>query len=147
MRVIFVDFDGVLHEARGDIPESQHFEWLPILVELIAPHVDVGVAVHSSWRHMHTDDELRQFMRPLAERYIGPVPPGDRERSIRAFLKQMPQVRDYLVIDDTASEFSRIRGRRLVICDSQTGLSDSDAQLRVTDWLNGSLLPVSGRRT
>ncbi len=51
MRLIFLDFDGVLHEARGDLEEGQYFKWLPILTELITPHPDVRVVVHSSWRH------------------------------------------------------------------------------------------------
>jgi hypothetical protein len=135
MRLIFLDFDGVIHEARGDLEEEQFFQWVPILAELIAPHPDVRVVVHSSWRHMHTPQELSGFMRGLEGRYLGAVPPGPRERAIREYLRQAPHVRDYLVIDDTPEDFSRIRGRRLLICDPTLGLSAPDAQRRLTAWL------------
>jgi hypothetical protein len=135
MRLIFLDFDGVLHEARGDLEEAQYFQWVPILAELIAPHPDVHVVVHSSWRHMHTAEELRSFMRCLEGCYLGALPPGPRERAIREYLRQVPHVRDYLVIDDTPGEFSRIRGRRLLICDPRTGLSSPAVQEHLSGWL------------
>ncbi len=138
MRLIFLDFDGVLHEAHGDLEEHQFFQWVPILAELIAPHADVHVVVHSSWRHMHTAEELSSFMRGLAERYLGAVPPGPRERAIREYLRQVPHVRDYLVIDDSPGEFSRIRGRRLLICDPVTGLSAQDVQRQLLGWLENA---------
>ncbi|MFN7641637.1 MAG: HAD domain-containing protein [Burkholderiales bacterium] len=138
MRLIFLDFDGVVHEARGDLEDDQYFEWLPILAEAIAPYPDVHVAVHSSWRHMFTADELRGFLHGLAERYVGAVPPGDREHAIREYLREVPHVRDYLVIDDTSEEFSRIRGQRLLICDPTTGLSAPDVQQRLSAWLANS---------
>lgn len=74
-------------------------------------------------------------MQGLAERYVGAVPPGDRERAIREYLRGAPHVRDYLVIDDTAEEFSRIRGQRLLICDRMTGLSAPDTRQRLAAWL------------
>ncbi len=145
MRLIFLDFDGVLHEARGDLEEEQFFQWVPVLAELIAPHPDVHVVVHSSWRHMHTAEELSSFMRGLAERYLGAVPPGPRERAIREYLRQVRHVRDYLVIDDTPGEFSRIRGRRLLICEPRTGLSALGVRQRLMAWLDGAT--QAGRRT
>lgn len=137
MRLIFLDFDGVLHEARGNLEEEQFFQWVPILAALIAPHPDVRVAVHSSWRHMHTPEELRGFMRGLGKRYLGAVPAGPRERAIREYLRQLPHVREYLVIDDSPGEFSRIRGRRLLICDPSAGVSSPNVQQRLADWLAG----------
>jgi hypothetical protein len=138
MRLIFLDFDGVLHEARGDLEEGQYFKWLPILTELITPHPDVRVVVHSSWRHMQTPEELRGYLLGLEGRYLGAVPPGPRERAIREYLRQVPQVRDYLVVDDTLGEFSRIRGRRLLICDPRTGLSAPDVRQRLMEWIEGT---------
>lgn len=144
MRLIFLDFDGVVHEARGDLEDDQYFEWLPILAEAISPYPDVHVAVHSSWRHIHTAEELRGFMRRLGERYLGAIPPGTRERAIREYLRRAQHVRDYLVIDDAQEEFTRIRGRRLLICDPRTGLSTSDVQQRLMAWL--CCAPPDGRR-
>lgn len=139
MRLIFLDFDGVVHEARGDLEDDQYFEWLPFLAEEIAPYPDVHVVVHSSWRHMHTPEELSGFMRVLAGRYLGSVPPGTRERAIRAYLREAPHVGDYLVLDDAPDEFSRIRGRRLLICDPSTGLSAPDVRRRLVAWLEGPM--------
>lgn len=138
MRLIFLDFDSVLHEARGDLEEEQFFQWVPVLAKLIAPHPDVYVVVPSSWRHMHTPEELRGFMHELAGRYLGAVPPGPRERSIREYLRLVPQVREYIAIDDAPEEFSRIRGRRLLVCDSRTGLSAPYVRQRLAEWLDGA---------
>ena len=146
MRLIFLDFDGVLHEARGDLDDGRLFEWVPILVELIAPHPDVRVVAHSSWRHMHTPDELRTFMRGLSERYLGAVPSGPRERAIREYLRRSPHIREYIVIDDSPADFSRIRGRRLLICDPRTGLSAPEIKRRLAEWLTGAP-PRGGRAT
>lgn len=137
MRIIFLDFDGVLHQARGDLEDGQYFEWLPLLAKAIAPYPDVYVVVHSSWRHMHTPAELSDLMRGLEDRYLGAVPPGARERAIREYLRQVPHVRDYLVIDDAPDEFSRIRGQRLLICDPLTGLSAPSIQGHLQGWLAG----------
>jgi hypothetical protein len=145
MRLIFLDFDGVLHQARGDLEDDQYFEWLPLLVEAITPYPDVHVVVHSSWRHMHTPEELSGFMSGLAGRYLGAASPGPRERAIREYLRRMPHVRDYLVIDDAPNEFSRIRGQRLLICDPMTGLSAPNARQQLVRWLNDS--PNGGGRT
>ena len=119
------------------LTDEQLFEWLPIIEEAISSYPDVHVAVHSSWRHMHTPQELNGFMRGLAGRYLGAVPPGARERAIREYLRRVPHVRDYLVIDDAPNEFSRIRGRRLLICDPTTGLSAPDVRQRLAGWLQG----------
>ena len=83
-------------------------------------------------------------MRGLTERYLGAVPPGPRERAIREYLRLAPHVQDYLVIDDAPAEFSRIRGRRLLVCDPTTGLSAPDAQQQLTAWLVDSRVASSG---
>jgi hypothetical protein len=138
VRLIFLDFDGVVHEARGDLEDEQYFEWLPILAEALAPYPDVYVMAHSSWRHIYPANELRGFMAGLGERYLGAIPPGTRDRAIHAYLRQVPHVRDYLVIDDAPEEFSRIRGRRLLVCDPKTGLSAPDVRQRLAEWLSRS---------
>lgn len=62
-RILFLDFDGVLHPPRaiaGAKPPQtpaqiragwpQTFVHLPVLVRLLAAHENVGVVVSSSWR-------------------------------------------------------------------------------------------------
>lgn len=67
MRVLFLDFDGVLHPVPA-VPTNRvvngkpvmraiqvlPFEWLPVLAQLLRPHPDVRLIVHSSWRLVHT---------------------------------------------------------------------------------------------
>lgn len=56
MRILFIDFDGVLHAATGPADRMRRFIWAPILRDLLAQHPDVQVVVHASARD-HTPAE------------------------------------------------------------------------------------------
>ena len=50
MRLIFLDFDGVVHEARGNLEDDQYFEWLPILASLLISTL-LGLLVTAAVMH------------------------------------------------------------------------------------------------
>lgn len=148
MRVIFLDFDGVLHAVPGlptgrtahgkpvfRVKRVPPFAWLPVLIELLRPHPDVRVVVHSTWRVLHSPDDLRQMLYQLGERFAGCAPAGERWECIRAALEARPEVTDFLVLDDAADELMDAPPERLVICDPYLGLSDVRAQERIRRWL------------
>lgn len=81
-RVLYLDFDGVLHDQevyfhprRGiyiDTPNRMLFEWMPILDELLKPHPDVRIVLSTSWVRIRSFDFARKQLSPtLQERVIG----------------------------------------------------------------------------
>ncbi|GAB3647839.1 HAD domain-containing protein [Ramlibacter alkalitolerans] len=135
MRVLFLDFDGVLSRAGTEDEQVQYFVWLPLLAQLLAPWPDVFVAVHSTWRYTHTPAELRDLLGPLGERFIGCVPRGQRAESIRWFVHANPRIHSYLVLDDAPGEFPSDMGERLVVCQPHVDVSDPEVQARISAWL------------
>jgi hypothetical protein len=63
-KVLFFDIDGVLHPLgisfeNGDgviycDPPNLRFVWSPILIALLAPHPDVALVCHSTWRSIYS---------------------------------------------------------------------------------------------
>jgi hypothetical protein len=87
-RVIFVDFDGVLHATIGSAQTMKQFVWLPVLLRLLEPHDDVRLVVHASARQNSPEAFLRERLEVPASRWAGITPPRlSRWPSIQAWLK------------------------------------------------------------
>jgi hypothetical protein len=81
MNVIFLDFDGVLHDidapeiqytGRGiDITGTRLFQRLPLLDALLARCPDVSIVISSSWQDHFSLPELRTFLGAAGKRVIG----------------------------------------------------------------------------
>jgi hypothetical protein len=140
MRAIFLDFDGVLHPAEGALGTVLPFEWLPILVQLLAPWPDVQLAVHSTWRYTHTPAELRELLGPLGSRFIAALPRGPRAEAIMWFLHINPGISSHLILDDAPAEFPVDFSGNLVLCESFRGISTPEIQARIEAWLAGGTL-------
>ncbi|MBY0233947.1 MAG: hypothetical protein K2W93_03125 [Burkholderiaceae bacterium] len=136
MKLLFLDFDGVLHPSGGAPGTCLPFEWLPTLVELLEPAPDVFLAVHSSWREVHAMEYLRDFLGPLGNRLVGAVPSGSKSNAILAFLGEHQEVWDYLILDDSPAEFSSELRARLLVCSPLLGIQDSEIQLALKAWLD-----------
>ncbi len=135
MRVVFLDFDGVLHPAGGGPGRVLPFEWVPHLARTLAPFIDVRVVVHSSWREQFSQDYLRDFLEPLGDAFVGVVPPGPKGLAIQQFLDEHPQVSDAVILDDQAEELLDVIGAQLLICDPSVGISCPQLQARLDAWL------------
>lgn len=134
-RLLFLDFDGVLHPVTKKAGQSLPFEWVPELTALLSDAPDVAIAVHSSWAERYSLDELRDFLGPLGCRLIGAVNRGPKASSILLFLDSQPDFGDWLVIDDEAGEFPRDFPGSVVICDRTRGISDPLVQAQIRLWL------------
>lgn len=137
MRVLFLDFDGVLTRVAVETRPALPFEWLHLLAALLEPWPDVRIAVHSTWRYDHTDEELRDLLGPLGTRFVGAVPRGPRAEAIRWFLYSNPAITSHLVLDDAAAEFPADFNVPVVICDPLFGVSDARVRAAVAAWLAG----------
>lgn len=148
MRILFIEFDGVLHPAssvsrfapgrsfKRSVQEAWLFRWAWILDELIAPHPDVGIIAHSNWRLIAPDDELRGVLGPLARRYIGSTPHLQRWPSILQVVQEN-QLRDFRILDPLPEAFpSDIK--ELIVCDPEAGLKDLKVHARLEAWLDRS---------
>lgn len=133
-RVLFVDFDGVLHPSGGPPGQALPFEWVPVLAKLLAPFPDVSVAVHSSWREQFAADLLRDFLEPMADRMLDGVPPGPKAVAITTFLHAHPEIEDAAVLDDQPADVFGA-GVRVLACDPLTGISSPEVQAQLRTWL------------
>jgi HAD domain in Swiss Army Knife RNA repair proteins len=137
-RLLFLDFDGVVHPQDHTNHPAGWFRWLPILANLLTPWPDVKIVVHSSWRYEHTDAELRDLLGPLSARFAGSAPRGPREQAIESVLQANKSlVQAHLVLDDDAQEFTTGRVN-LVVCDALEGLTQRRIQDHVRRWLKST---------
>ena len=137
MRLLFLDFDGVVHPLDPESLGLQHFCWLPVLTRLLEPHDDVGIVVHSTWRYDHTDKELRMLLGPIGPRFVGSAPRAPRELAIEMVLgANKGTVFSHLVLDDDSKEFSRSTVNLLLV-EPHLGISDVRVQAALSKWLSG----------
>ncbi len=153
-RVIFLDFDGVLHPPKaieGAKPplEPQQilngwagtFEHLGVLKNLLQGHPDVAVVVSSSWRMFLKDAQLGELLAPIAPWYGGSVgsPYLARDVAIGTWL-ELNDIREFAVLDDKEEYFPGPSGKwpTLIGCDSERGISDVGVQQKLQDWLDSS---------
>lgn len=136
MRVIFIDFDGVLHATHGRGAIMREYVWLPLLKELIAGVDDVRIVVHASARR-HSDPGFLGRRLGLPDNvYWGITPPKlERWPSIQAWLAQRPEVASFRILDDQVSEFPDPPPPQLILCRSQLGLSEPRVLDALKEWL------------
>ncbi|MFG6463720.1 HAD domain-containing protein [Roseateles sp. DXS20W] len=136
MRVLFIDIDGVFHPAGdGSQDTGPRFIWLPLLAEVLAPHPDVVIAVHSTWRYDHTLDELQELLASLGKRPVVAVPRGPRSEAITWFLQMNRAVVSHRILDDAPDEFGTEPPAELIVCESKRGLTTPGVIDALRRWL------------
>lgn len=156
MKVIFLDFDGVLNSVQSMIYNNRlkllgltdtptHESFCPIassnLQYILEELPDVQVVVSSTWRKYKTLVALQEIFktnRLLPDRMIGTTPvskEGYRGKEIESYLKDHPEVTDFVIIDDDKDMEPYMN--RLVKTDSRLGLTFVDAE-RVVEMFGGS---------
>lgn len=147
-RVIFLDFDGVLHPpsaiegARPPLTPSQirkgwpnTFLHLHILEALLQSYTDVGVVVSSSWRMFLQDEQIAEILTPISRWYVGTTGCAylGRAIAIRRWL-QVNCIDDFVVLDDMKSYFPGT-WPTLILCDPTAGISKPSVQEQLQAWL------------
>jgi hypothetical protein len=125
-KILFLDFDGVLHSASGNsLPEFFH---VPGLAQGLAGR-PCEIVISSTWREHYSLARLKQFLSPeLAGRVIGvtgPDPPGryPRHQAILQYLETVGGAVEWRALDDSGSEFYECPN--LILCDGAIGLTGS----------------------
>jgi hypothetical protein len=137
MRILFIDFDGVLHATAGPPAAMKQFVWLPILLDLISGQADFGLVVHASARQQSTADFLMCRMGLTPPLWQGVTEPAlQRWPSIQHWLTTHPETTSYRILDDMASEFPSPMPPELILCNPQNGLSDHTVQNQIRKWLS-----------
>lgn len=153
MKVIFLDFDGVLngdvssedfHAMRAaakvkDLDTVAHLGLDPVLVERIdriCRATGASIVISTGWRSSFSHDELVTMlrMRGLTTEVVGSTPqlgpermseypPTTRTREIKAWLSRHAGVAHWLAIDDMGLKLAHF-----LQTDDRTGITESDAE-------------------
>ncbi|MDB5839666.1 MAG: hypothetical protein JWQ23_1618 [Herminiimonas sp.] len=145
MRVIFLEFDGVLHPFSATsrfapvppfkraIERAWLFRWAWILDDLLEGHPDVGIVTHSNWRQLIHDDDIQSFLGPLARRFAGSTPRAPKWNSILQVV-QGNSLQDFRILDASPQAFPPGLPE-LIACDSEIGLREYGVQKQIQRWL------------
>lgn len=155
-RVLFLDFDGVLHPdplqpisgrfSHGkpvvrQVQVERQFVYVDQLWTLLKEVPDVGIVVHSTWRHSRSHLELRELLGPLRFRFLEGTQGVGRWDSIQSWLHDYRRVTDYLVVDNVQHEFPTPALANLLVCPSDEGIANPAVRSRLRAWLNRSACP------
>lgn len=161
MRVLFLDFDGVLNSVGSFIYNNRqnllglttvptHESFCPVassnLQYVLEELPDVQVVVSSTWRKHKTINALKKIFdtnRILSDRMIGitPVDPSRyRGNEIKEYLDGHPEVTSFVILDDDTDMIPYMDN--LVKTDSRDGLTFSKAE-RAIEMFGGKLKQTS----
>lgn len=137
MKMLFIDFDGVLHATAGAPAAMRQFVWLPILLDLLPDKADVGIVVHASAREESPADFLRQRLHLTPQVFKGVTEPSlARWPSIQHWISTHPDTSSFRILDDQASEFPDPAPSELILCEGRKGVSEIEVQDKLRRWLN-----------
>jgi hypothetical protein len=157
MRVIVIDYDGVLHSAdvwvsAGASPrlaESEAtqtlFEHAPLLAGLLEQHPDVMLLLSTSWVSVFGyETAVARLPSSLAVRVLGatfrPDVHGPGFAAIaRGYQVQVEirrrGIRDWIALDDDVKDWPEEDLDHLIATDPQLGISEPGALAKLRAWL------------
>jgi len=138
---IFLDLDGVTHTEPCS-NESDFFNKLPLIAEVLKAYESVEVVISSSWRTVYTINEIKdQFLLEIGHLIVGVTPDlkipnsnwtpptsgAERQSEIEKWLKDNREWgTPWIAIFDRASWFEP-NCRHLLCTDRTTGFTAVDA--------------------
>lgn len=139
MRVLFLDFDGVLMPGPYEPIARDDFFWVPVLYRALRGHDDVRIVVHSSWRYDTGIEDLRGLLGAFLGPLVIDVTPlwMQRYEGIVGWLRECSQpVHSYRILDDAGDEFPSPHPSELILCEPGRGVDDPAVLLKLRDWLS-----------
>jgi hypothetical protein len=137
-KIIFLDFDGVLHSEIG-----AHFTKLKLFEEYLRQMPEIEVIISSSWREDMTLFDLKNIFSPdIRDKICGATPvlnegflPGGRQKEIELYLHTNnlnEQNAEWIAVDDI-SEFFNKNCSRLIEINSKYGFTEDDGKI-LLEW-------------
>lgn len=143
MKVIFLDFDGVITSLKSKwrlMPDKMD------LVRRICEETDAKIVISSSWRMADLKNTISYITCPIAP-YVDGNPYSlveftigvtdflfkDNDKSprgdeIKAWLDSHPNVEDYIILDDNGFDFYDFQLPHYIETSYETGISEDDVE-------------------
>jgi hypothetical protein len=155
MKILYLDFDGVLHDATVWFPPGRDpyidtsgrvlFEWMPILEKILAAAPDVRIVISSSWAaELGLSAAKNRLSNVLQQRVIGStfdyadmdrVRFSHTVRGRQVMLDVAARRADWwIAVDDDSRGWPEDYLDRLILTRGATGLSDPHVQERLR-WM------------
>jgi hypothetical protein len=142
-KILFLDFDGVLHTDS----DMHRFSRIALLDSYMARMEGVEIVISSSWREAYPLDSLKKIFPPaLRERIIGATPilengyeKGGREREIEAYLAAAflhHANAAWIALDDNAAFFDA-HCPFLILVDSSQAFGDDEGR-KLLAWYSSA---------
>lgn len=150
VRVLFLDFDGVMHPEFCH--ESKHFMHLETFETVMRAAPDVELVISSTWRYKRSLEELKAlFSDDVAARIVGVTRPYaqlvdvsdvlvgyEREAECRHWLEQHGRItQEWLAVDDRSWNF-RPFNPHVFLVNGEVGL-DVNAATKLAARIHGAL--------
>ncbi len=162
MRILFLDFDGVLHPDQvsndrrlGVILRCDGhnlFEHSELLVTMLRPHPEVKIVLSTSWVKVLGFNQAKDRLpRELQERIVGATY-SESMAEYFSGLSRYEQIIDHVVengltdwiaVDDDGTGWPEDQSHRLVMTDEWIGIGDSAAQEKLREWMKDSAIHES----
>lgn len=157
LRLLFLDFDGVLHDVSAASIEhvdgqmrvtGEHlFKHAGLLAELLGQHPDTRVVIASSWKGHFPLEDLKARLGPLGHYVVGTTLPAlglrpcaNRFEECQAMAEHW-RVEDWRLLDDQVDiVFGSAVPKpgqlpHVIFCDPVLGLTTPGALSQLTTWL------------
>lgn len=146
MKVIFLDFDGVLNSATsflyennrrkkhkeqgvsGPVNETLSYHCCAALQHVLDAYPEVKIVLSTTWRELFSLDWLREKLASYhvdSSRVIDRTPSsisGDRGEEIGRWLYSHPEVKQYVVIDDNDWGISALHKEEFIKTEWEHGM-------------------------
>ncbi|MES2261674.1 MAG: HAD domain-containing protein [Pseudomonadota bacterium] len=134
-RVLFLDFDGVLHALAGSPELTRRFVWSHLLEAALQPFPEVCIVIHGPARAHSEAAALIRQMGILGQRVIDVAPPGlSGWDAISHWLDGHPEVEDYCIVDAHGAAFPDGLDN-LIACDPEQGIAQAAVRDALRRWL------------
>jgi hypothetical protein len=165
-KVLFLDFDGVLHPDQVYITasgpqlraEGELFMWAPILEAELAPYPDLKIVLSTSWvRNIGFGRAKRRLSPSVQERIIGSTwhssmakvwadqiwwDGASRHGQIMRYAARA-RVNQWLALDDDGENWAPADLHRLVLLDGREGLSSAAGVDELRSRLETMMAPTN----
>ena len=135
-KLLFLDFDGVLHPSSG--PAEIAFQSADDLAQVLVKH-PCKVVISSSWRIHYTLDELKERL-PVSMRDLICGTTGDphfgkwpRFHEIKNYMIERNIITNWRALDDSFIEFP-FYCEELIVCNPNTGITNKEMAV-LKQWL------------